>query len=310
MPNNTSAVLSGGIPDTSKIEFRYMPKNSTLMIIRPSPSVPATVGGGSMYYWMGDTFVGGSMLYNFALKIDTVSLGAWGFSQVGVDLVSYEIKNNAIDYSTLRHINDTQKRLCDTSGSAKWHYGGAIFENTVEAGALNPDGCLYIYGYLDVSGGRHLIVSRIQADDAEDFSKIRYLMSDNTWADTLGNPSNLKRLASNIAPEISVSEIKTGADAGKFALVYTQNTNGNTIILALSSALSGEFSDTKTVFVTDTPAAIGPMSIFAYNAKAHPAISNDRELFISYNVNGGDIVANANIYRPRIIRYAQVPPAP
>ena len=42
--------------------------------------------------------------------------------------------------------------------------------------------------------------------------------------------------------------------------------------------------------------------IFAYNAKAHPELSRDGRLLISYNVNTSDlakVVADADIYRPR-----------
>lgn len=40
--------------------------------------------------------------------------------------------------------------------------------NTVEAGALDPDGYVYVYGR------NSLFVSRVLADDFEDFSKWRF----------------------------------------------------------------------------------------------------------------------------------------
>ena len=49
--------------------------------------------------------------------------------------------------------------------------------------------------------------------------------------------------------------------------------------------------------------------MYVYNTKAHPALSTEKELIITYNVNGGD-EDNADIYRPRFIRYGQVPLAP
>jgi hypothetical protein len=90
-------------------------------------------------------------------------------------------------------------------------------------------------------------------------------------------------------------------------LVNTHNTVGNDIKLSVSSSLTGGFTDKKTIFCHDTTYAILGKGNSSYNAKAHPAISNDRELFISYNVNGDESFVYGDIYRPRFIRYAQVP---
>lgn len=51
-------------------------------------------------------------------------------------------------------------------------FGSAIFENTKEAGALNPDGYIYNFGYRDdknASYSRGLVVSRVKAEEIEDF---------------------------------------------------------------------------------------------------------------------------------------------
>jgi hypothetical protein len=301
MPSNTYGILSGGKPDAVKMEFTW----KTTALIAPNPPEAAS-NGGNKYYWMGDPFVVRGKLYIFALKIDRIE-GGLGFTQVGVDLVSYNITNGAVDQASLQHYNDTSNKLCDVSVQGrKWYLGSAVFENTSEAGALSPDGYIYVYGYHD-GGGRRLFVARVKDTEVEDLSKYQYFSADNTWVDNMDNP---KFLASNIAPEISVHEVKTGSDRGKFYLVYTFNTTGSDIRLGISTSFTEAF-DTRTIFIHDTvDAIIGPNNgNNSYNAKAHPAISNDKELFISYNMNGGDWDAfnYGDIYRPRFIRYAQVP---
>jgi hypothetical protein len=305
MPNNTYAIMNGGKPDTAQIDFFYPPNFSTTALIVPEPPEKTSYGGINKYYWMGDPFVTAGKLYIFALKIDKV-IGGMGFKQLGVDLVSFEINNYTVDNTTLKHHNDTNKKLCNVSGLNKWYFGGAVFENTVEAGALNPDGYIYVYGYYDKAFGlgRNLVVSRIKAGYVEDLSMYEYLQVDKTWGRAMKKPAFL---AFDIAPEFSISEIKSGADKGKFIMVNTHFSIGGDIKLSVSPSLTGEFTGKKTVFYHDTPLSIMGKDNNSYNAKAHPAISNERELFISYNVNGPDCFVYGDIYRPRFIRYAQVP---
>jgi hypothetical protein len=304
MPNNTSALLSGGKPDSTKIDFYFPREGGPSALIIPDPLEKASYGDGYKYYWMGDPFVLGNKLYIYAHKIDHIKEG-FGFEQLGVDLVSYDIINGHVDYSTLKRYNDMQNRLSKISGLDKWYLGGAVFENTKEAGVLNPDGYIYVYGYYDKSlSGRKLVSARVKDTDVTDFSRYEYLQANGKWETSMSSP---KFLASDIAPEISITEIKTGTDKGKFLLVNTHYTIGSDIKLSISASLTGEFTNKQTIFFHDTTNSIAGKGNNSYNAKAHPAISNDRELFVSYNVNGNDCFVYGDIYRPRFIRYAQVP---
>ena len=89
--------------------------------------------------------------------------------------------------------------------------------------------------------------------------------------------------------------------------------------MRFSNTLTDSFANrnynSHNIFLHDTVTAIvstGDNKNTTYNAKAHPALSNDRELLISYNMNGGgwDAFNYGDIYRPRFIRYAQVPLTP
>lgn len=308
MPNNTSALLTGGKASVKNISFVYPSNTKECANIRPDPLESSTANAKKhKYYWLGDTFVVGEKLYVYALKIDTVDPAETGYSfaQTGVDLACYDIVNGEVDYSSLRLINDTQGRLCDVSDkSSRFYFGGAVFQSTESAGAINPDGYTYVYGYNDVHNkGRKLIAARVKGS-VEDFSSYEYLASDGSWTNSV--PSEFMYLADDVAPECSVSQIQTGENRGKFIFVNSHITNSPTIKASVSDAPYHKFTDKTTIFSYDDCTALPGTGNNTYNAKAHPALSSANELIVSYNINGNDAFTYADIYRPRFLRLAVV----
>ena len=305
MPNNTNAVLTGGEPDCTKILFNYPKQSEAGAIITPSSPIPATKAGKLIYYWLGDTFVSGGFLYVFALRIDSVNT-VFGFEQIGVDLARYRIVNGEVDPGSLEIIEDLRSRLCDVSDpKSEFYFGGAVFQSTQAAGALDPDGYVYIYGYNDVeNAGRKLIVSRVLPENIENFSEYEYLDADGNWVGEV--PAKFRHLADDVAPEISISQIQDGPYLGKFLLINTHITNTPVIKASVSDLPYGVFDNKTTVFVHDTCLVIPGSGNNTYNAKAHPALSGRDEIIISYNVNGNDCFKYADIYRPRFLRLATV----
>lgn len=310
MPNNTFAKLSGSVPDSSKISFIYPTNEKGAALIKPNPLEPTTQDPNTnKYYWLGDTFRIGNKLYVYSLKIDKVDTAITGFpfAQTGVDLASFDIVDGNVNLDSLKLINDTNAVLCKTNkvnGGINFYFGGAVFENTTDAGVINPDGYYYIYGYCDtINSGRNLVVSRVLPKDIENFSEYKFLNKDNQW---VSDTTNLKYLASDIAPEISISQIQSGENKGKFLLVNTHLTIGNDIRVAMSDSLTSNFTSSTTVFYHDTTNEILGLNNNSYNAKAHPALSTNNEIIISYNVNGDDCFKYGNIYRPRFLRLANV----
>ena len=305
MPNNTSAVLTGGLPDCTKIRFNYPLQGEASAMITPPRPIPATKAGKFIYYWLGDTFVSGGHLYVYALRIDSVNT-VFGFEQVGVDLARYDIVNGEVDLGSLTVIEDGNARLCDVSDKrAEFYFGGAVYQSTAENGALDPDGYVYVYGYNDVEGaGRKLVVSRVLPEDIEDFAKYEYLDKDGNWVSQV--PKVFKYLADDVAPEVSVSQMQDGPYKGKFLFVNTHVTNTPNIKASVADAPWGVFENKTTVYVHDTCLTVPGSGNNTYNAKAHPALSGPGEIIISYNVNGNDCFKYADIYRPRFLRLAMV----
>ncbi len=301
--NNTAALLSGGLPRPSEMEF-ILPDTTALIV--PDPATPASTAGKEIYYWLGDTFVEGEHLYVFALRIDSVNT-LYGFEQIGVDLARYDIVDGKVDQESLVLINDLDQRLSQVDDpQSKFYFGGGVFQNTEDAGALNPDGYIYIYGYNDLANqGRQLIVARVEQDMLEDFSAWTYLAADGSWSSEIAE--NFMLLQGDVAPELSVSEIRSGEHKGKYLLVWQNITVSPTIKAAIADTPYSVFAEATTIFTHDTHLKIVGDANTTYNAKAHPALSSEHELLISYNINGGiDAFQYGDIYRPRFLRTAQV----
>jgi hypothetical protein len=304
MVNNTSAILTGGIPDPAKMKFRIPASNKTANII-PNPSIPATKAGKEIYYWLGDTFVLGDYLYVYCLRIDSVPT-LFGFEQIGVDLARYDIVDGVVNYNSLKIINDEKKQLCDVSDTkSEFYFGGAVYQSTEAAGVINPDGYIYVYGYNDIENlGRQLVVSRVKPEDIENFASYEYLGSDNNWSSEV--PSKFLYLEKDIAPECSVTQIQTGQNKGKYLFVWSYLTNSATIKVSMSDTPYTPFTKQTTIYTHDSTLTTIGNGNNTYNAKAHPALSGSEELIISYNVNGEDCFKYGDIYRPRFLRLAMV----
>ncbi|MCL2043419.1 MAG: discoidin domain-containing protein [Treponema sp.] len=310
MPNNTRATLIGGLPRSVNIHFNINP-------ITINPPVSNTI------YWLGDTFIVNNYLYIYTIRIRTG--GTWGFSQTGTDLARFTITNNMVNESSLQRYNDTAgNRLYQTDAATEYYYtlGCAVLNNTAGAGALKPDGYIYVYGVFTVpipgwGSDRRLVVARVKAENVQDFSKYEYLWSDNSWklqawGLNLSDPKFLTPSNQlNLAFEFSIHEIKSGPDAGKFMQVYMDTRFFDKWVrIRTANSPYGDFSGMQQIFFITDPFFTLPDdgSLYVYNGKAHTAVSPDNELYITYNVNGGDSeIKYMDIGRPRFIRYAQVP---
>lgn len=293
MLNNTSAVFEGNDPYYGKMTFIT---EESGVPIKPDSSR-------SGYYWLGDVFVVNGKAYTFPLYIEKTT-GGLGFEQRGEDLASFEIKNGNIDHSTIKLHNDLDKKYLSSFEGGSIIFGSAVLVNTKEAGAKNPDGYIYNYGYMDSKGAkRQLVVSRVKPDKIEDFKSYEYYNGQG-WAKDI---NAVKGLAEDVAPEMSVTLINSGENAGKYLLVYTHMTTGNRIVARIGDSPVGPFHESKDLYYITVDPKLGA-NAFSYNAKAHPVLSEEGELLISYNVNyNGDFsghINNADCYRPGFVRLA------
>ena len=107
-------------------------------------------------------------------------------------------------------------------------------------------------------------------------------------------------ITNHVSNELSVSELPDG----RFALVFQVDGISSIIGMRIGASPFGSFAPIINLY--DCKQDLTSGKIFAYNAKAHPALSKPGELLVSYNVNSfdfeNDIKLYPNLYRPRFVR--------
>lgn len=292
MTNNSVMVLKGNQPVPDKAEF-FVPegadKKHTSVFI---PSTLTTKPGD--YYWIGDGFVdhASNNLYVFAYQMRNTNDGSmFPFQELGGVMLVMP-RNSNIPFSEYRQIELPFPTQLDDSLSTS--FGGAVFANTEEAGAPDPDGYLYIYG---VRGrAKELIIARVRPGALENFTTWEYKTNEG-WTNDLKATTGLMDSVSN---EFSVSPI----GKGRYALVYQLGGIQTQICLQIGLTPYGPFGQRE--YIYNTAKDVSGKDLITYNAKAHPALSKPGELLVSYNVNSfsfrQQIEKTPNFYRPRFFR--------
>lgn len=247
--------------------------------------------------WLQDGVVWRGRVWTSALLV-----GA-GWKPERVDAVSIGIDSTGSpDFNDVR-IDETAP-LSFRTETAQVVFGAAIADDA-------DDGFLYVFGYLDrfdAGSRKDLVVARAPRERFGDFSSWRYF-DGRDWSPNVADAARPEAgLVERISPEFSVSKIPTGANAGRYLLVYTPGAVGNEIAFRVGDAPWGPFG-AETVFYRSTVPAEFERGIDCYNAKAHPAFGDDEKILVSYNVNRlGTLPRRPAEYRPRFVwlRYSTV----
>lgn len=293
MINNSVALLYGGEPRAGAISFKWDVINN-----KPAsvfiPKTPATKEGD--YYWLGDGFVNhrkNNDLYIFGYRIHNTEPGAvFGFKEVGNTLIIIP-KGEQPPYSGKRQIDIPffLEKEVEQTGS----FGAGVLVNTKEAGSLNPDGFIYIYGVRGQK--KNVMVARVLPENIEAFDKWTFWDGKDWSAD----PLKIQTITDRASNELSV----TALEDGRFAMIFQVDGLGKYVGLRLGNSPFGPFGPVINVYDVSHD-LIDDKDIFPYNAKAHPVLSNPGELLISYNVNSfdffKDILEYPHLYRPHFIR--------
>lgn len=251
------------------------------------------------WIWLQDGAIVGDYLYTLPMVINSDLNQPEGlqFCVKNVSLYKSKIVDGMPDYK-----NATMKLapLLVDSKDSQWLFGAAMTANTVQAGAKDPDGFIYVYGYKTTMGLRELVVARVKEDRFEFFDDWRFY----NGKDWVTNIFESKGLLEHISCEMSVSQLLDGQNKGKYIAVFTYDTNTPYIAYSLGDSLVGPFSDPQKVYHTPEQ-DIFKSTTYTYNAKAHPHLSTSTSILVSYNTNTYNFehnMSNNLIYRPRFIR--------
>lgn len=285
--NNTYSVLNGNQPITHNADFfwgRNQENEPDAVFI---PDTPQANPGD--WYWLMDGIAMEDSFRVFAIRLKTGDGGAFNFEVIGVALISFQLD----EMDSIRSYRQVDTPLYYRDESEGWEIvlGQAIMPMTERSGNPDADGYLYIYGPKNSSGPKEMVAARVLPENIMDFSSWRY-WNGSVWGE---NIENCASITNQISQEFSVSPI----GSGQFIAVFQ---SGSHVAIRLGESPVGPFGVLQNIY--DCPEVLEDPDIFVYNAKAHPHLSQENKLLISYNVNTfdfWDLFSDAGIYRPRFI---------
>jgi hypothetical protein len=256
------------------------------------PETPNTRGK-KCWYWLQDGVLLHNNIYILPMVIESDPSGKEGFRSNLIGLSMIRITADS-DVPELQKHTQMDTPLLHVNEFRTLYFGAGIMPNTVEAGAPEPDGYVYVYGRYE-KGEVKLAVARVKAEDFEDFSKWRF-WDGKAWSSNIENTAPLGRGG----PELSVTPVQSGPLAGKYLMVSMHVERD--LYIRIGDSPVGPFSPRINIYHTSEPDA--GQKIYTYNAKAHPSLSEPGAWLISYNVNSTgwqNHIDNGDIYRPRFL---------
>jgi hypothetical protein len=171
------------------------------------------------------------------------------------------------------------------------------------AAVLRVGDDLYVYGTDERPGklfpDRKMVVACAPAASVGDFAAWRYFR-DGAWVEDFRNPSPF---VGDIATEYSVTPF-----GKRYLAVYTERGLSPRIIGRTADRPWGPWS--APTVLSECPEMSRDKKLFCYGAKAHPTLSTDRELVVSYVVNSFDfwqVARESKLYWPRFVRVTFAP---
>jgi hypothetical protein len=292
MIHNSVAILNGNAPLKTQMKFYWDKdaKGDAGPVF--TPKTPQT--DIADYYWLGDGFVNqalGNNIYIFGYRVRNVSTGAFGFKEVGNTLIKIPAGSKP-PFKNARQM-DTPFFLTDKKGDSG-SFGAGIYVNTKQAGALHPDGYIYVYGVKGLA--KNLLIARVLPKDFENFNKWSY-WNGKAW---VGDMHAAADITDGVSNELSL----TALPDGRYALVFQLGGMSTTVGMRIGASPKGPFG--PVIKLWDCKPDLIEKTFVVYNAKAHPSLSKSGELLISYNINSvefiKDLTVHPNLYRPRFIR--------
>lgn len=260
-------------------------QNGSEFTFLEAPVFTPPPGRGSWFWLFDGTSSREILLGEFAGDTDETGLG---FRQVGLWAARYRLdssdsKIQVESYTKLPYFSQTEEALIT--------FGPAVLETP---------SWLYLYGVMDKNGSRHSVLARTPRGCLAQSRTWRFYDGQG-WSRDLWSA---KPLFVGASMEASVHQTVSGE------FMYISNDAGGmnrNLTARLAPTPEGPWGEPH--FIAEAPEHHG--DVYAYNGKAHPELSRDGRLLISYNVNTLDlekVIQDADIYRPRFLWWT--PPNP
>ena len=240
---------------------------------------------------------GGHRLYVFLMRIrdrDGAD-GVWNFEGCGSAVV--RVENPEDRPIAWRKAQTTLTRLPAqiAAGVRRVSWGvAAMVDDTGDAEEQH----VLIYG-VDTTDGlnKKLLLARVPADHVDRFRDWRF-WDGRGWS---RRPDNASPIADNVMDELTVHRFGA-VEKPLYLMIYSKPILDDHIVARTAPTPQGPWSAIREIYRCPEPAT--DKRLMAYSAKAHPELSRDGQLLITYCVNSTDffhMAGDATIYRPRFI---------
>lgn len=299
MVNNTLGLLEGNAPDPDRMTFVHRTdRDGRIGNIFDPPGVDHFALEMEHYFWLQDGLCIDDQLMLTALDVHSDPDGPEGlkFRVDGVTMVSCPVSDGVPDYDQAEMT--PTGLFAEFPDGSRGFVGCGIFANTQSAGAPDPDGFVYVYGYRNAAGVSDMIVARTTPEGF--LNTETWLFFDGEeWSEQL---TDATVVAASVSHELSVSPWFGDLHRGKYLLVYQKDISGHLVCARVGETPYGPFGERLDLYHTDEWTA--GKGITTYNAKAHPHLSPPGRLLVSYNVNTLSMETHyrdGDVYRPRFI---------
>lgn len=289
-----------GLYGLNKIYF-YKDNDNYLIDVKTFANSEFSKKDKHAWFWLQDGIVLNSNLYSlpFVVTSDLTQPEGFQFKIEGIALTKTPIINGKIDFSKTEQ---KMTNLYRKYNGVTYNLGACFFNNTLKSKEKNPDGYIYIYGYMNsskdsVEYGNQLIVSRIKEDDFPNLNKLTFYSNGEFVSDIL----KATPVLNHVSCEMSVSQ-----DNGKYIAIFTYDVQSRYIAYSISLTPYGPFEEIHICYVCKENLC---PHMYLYNAKAHPHLSHDGNILVSYNVNTSNFDENIKFgrtYGPRFLNLKRV----
>jgi hypothetical protein len=212
------------------------------------------------------------------MRVVRTGTGDWSWAVIGVDRAVLDLRSWTV----------TASQPVATDGTILW--GAAL---------LPEDGFIYVYGVENKPLGARLYLAR--TTDASLLGDWDYFAGDQQpWAEEASAAVPL--VTSDDVPLAGLTSASVVKEAGGVVLVSQDPNFGTTVRAWHADRPEGPFGPPQAIADVVPPA--GVVGAFTYNAHLHPELAADGRQLLSYDVNGGDTMADASLYRPRFLALA------
>lgn len=296
MPNNTYAYMKGNL---EQMEF-VIPLDEEG---KPAAALKPKTEDGSQdgWFWLQDGVVIENKLYLTPLLMysDESKKEGFQFRVADVCMLEIPIIEGKADFQRSEQL---QTMLYKRVGNKEYIGGIAYMPYCAEMGYTDGDGFIYAYGYISSEQATMpgMIVGRVTPEQF----KNPYAWNFYNGNEFVQGIENGKLVLEHISCEMSVMPIAEGYNRGKFLAVFQYDGQSPYVGYAIGETPWGPFSEPGMVYECDERQRVNE-TVYTYNAKAHPHLSEPDAILVSYNVNSPSMEENnrtADIYHPRFIR--------